>query len=163
MLLLAPGLPSLNLNTRSPEEMHHARRGPGNLVLVCLRRIDGKVDRLIENVQDLKHRVTSLEEQVAGLRSETAEHSWGHGGDVSQARSHRTAARPSKWQTQAITFGLFSVMHAHTDSPIALAWSHRGFCGSPGNMSVFRPASCLAASPLQWPLGRRSLSGSRTR
>ena len=119
--------------------------------------------RLIENVQDLKHRVTSLEEQVAGLRSETAEHSWGHGGDVSQARSHRTAARPSKWQTQAITFGLFSVMHAHTDSPIALAWSHRGFCGSPGNMSVFRPASCLAASPLQWPLGRRSLSGSRTR
>ena len=45
---------------------------PGNLVLVYLRRIDGKIDRLIDDVQDLKHRVTSLEGQVAGLRSETA-------------------------------------------------------------------------------------------
>ena len=45
---------------------------PDNLVLVYLRRIDGKIDRLTEDVQDLKHRVTSLEGQVAGLRSETA-------------------------------------------------------------------------------------------
>jgi cell division septum initiation protein DivIVA len=45
---------------------------PDNMVLVYLRRIDGKIDRLIEDVQDLKHRVTSLDGQVAGLRSETA-------------------------------------------------------------------------------------------
>ena len=42
---------------------------PDSLVLVYLRRIDGKIDRLIDDVQDLKHRVTSLEGQVAGLRS----------------------------------------------------------------------------------------------
>ncbi len=40
---------------------------PDNLVLVYLPRIDGKIDRLTEDVQDLKHRVTSLEGQVAGL------------------------------------------------------------------------------------------------
>ena len=45
---------------------------PDNLVLVYLCRIDGKIDRLIEDVQDVKHRETSLEGQVAGLRSETA-------------------------------------------------------------------------------------------
>ena len=44
--------------------------GPGDLALVYLLRIDGKIDRLTEDVQDLKHRVTSLEGQVAGLRSE---------------------------------------------------------------------------------------------
>ena len=43
---------------------------PDNLVLVYLRRIDAKTDRLTEDVQDLKHRVTSLEGQVAGLRSD---------------------------------------------------------------------------------------------
>ena len=37
---------------------------PDNLVLVYLRRIDGKIDRLIEDVQDLKHRVTSLEARL---------------------------------------------------------------------------------------------------
>ncbi len=40
---------------------------PDNLVLVYLPRIDGKIDRLTEDVQDLKNRVTSLEGQVAGL------------------------------------------------------------------------------------------------
>jgi hypothetical protein len=34
---------------------------PDNLVLVDLRRIDDKIDCLTEGVQDLKHRVTSLE------------------------------------------------------------------------------------------------------
>ena len=32
---------------------------PDNLILVYLRRIDGKIDRLTDDVQDLKHRVTS--------------------------------------------------------------------------------------------------------
>jgi hypothetical protein len=45
---------------------------PDNLVLVYLRRIDGKIDRLTDDIQDLKHRVTSLEGQFAGLWSETA-------------------------------------------------------------------------------------------
>jgi hypothetical protein len=34
---------------------------PENLVLVYLRRIDEKIDRLIDDIQDLKHRMTSVE------------------------------------------------------------------------------------------------------
>ena len=45
---------------------------PDNLVLVYLRRIDGKIDRLTDDVQDLKHRVTSLEGQVASIRGDMA-------------------------------------------------------------------------------------------
>jgi hypothetical protein len=45
---------------------------PENLVLVYLRRIDGKIDRLTHDVQDLKHRVTLLEDQVAGARADLA-------------------------------------------------------------------------------------------
>jgi hypothetical protein len=45
---------------------------PDNLVLVYLRRIDGKIDRLTDDVQDLKHRVTLLEDQVAGARADLA-------------------------------------------------------------------------------------------
>ncbi len=44
---------------------------PENL-LVYLRRIDEKLDRLTGDVQDLKHRVTSLEGQVAGMRGDMA-------------------------------------------------------------------------------------------
>ena len=40
---------------------------PDNLVLVYLRRIDEKLDRLIDDVQDLKVRVTALEEGQAGI------------------------------------------------------------------------------------------------
>lgn len=45
---------------------------PENLILVYLRRIDGKIDRLTDDVQDLKHRVTSLEGQVASIRGDMA-------------------------------------------------------------------------------------------
>ena len=45
---------------------------PDNLVLVYLRRIDGKIDRLTDDVQALKHRVTSLEGQVASIRGDMA-------------------------------------------------------------------------------------------
>ena len=38
---------------------------PDNLVLVYLRRIDQKVDRLIDNEQDLKIRMTDCEERLA--------------------------------------------------------------------------------------------------
>jgi uncharacterized coiled-coil protein SlyX len=55
---------------RSPSRKANMSDGPDNLVVVYLRRIDAKVDRLIDNVQDLKHRVTSLEGRVAGLQSE---------------------------------------------------------------------------------------------
>ncbi|MBV8097256.1 MAG: hypothetical protein JO110_29225 [Acetobacteraceae bacterium] len=40
---------------------------PENLILVYLRRLDAKMDRIIEDVQDLKRRVTSLENAVARL------------------------------------------------------------------------------------------------
>lgn len=40
---------------------------PDNLVLVYLRRLDEKMDRVIDDVHDLKVRMTSLEEAVAGI------------------------------------------------------------------------------------------------
>jgi hypothetical protein len=45
---------------------------PDNLVLVYLRRLDEKIDRLIGDVQDLKRRVTSLEGQMASIRGDMA-------------------------------------------------------------------------------------------
>ncbi len=41
---------------------------PDSLVLIYLRRIDEKVDRLIEDVHDLKSRMTALEENLAGVQ-----------------------------------------------------------------------------------------------
>ena len=38
-----------------------------NLVLQMLRRIDAKLDRVIEDVQDLKIRMTHVEEGLAGV------------------------------------------------------------------------------------------------
>ena len=40
---------------------------PNNVALVYLRRIDEKVDRVIEDVRDIKFRVTNLEEGQAGI------------------------------------------------------------------------------------------------
>ena len=40
---------------------------PDNLVLVLLRRIDGKVDRLIDDVNDLKARTSAVGENLAGV------------------------------------------------------------------------------------------------
>lgn len=45
---------------------------PDNLVLTLLRRLDTKMDRLIDDVQDLKHRMTSVERQLGDLRSDMA-------------------------------------------------------------------------------------------
>ena len=45
---------------------------PDNLVLTLLRRLDTKLDRLIDDVQDLKHRMTSVERQLGDLRSDMA-------------------------------------------------------------------------------------------
>lgn len=39
---------------------------PGNLTLVYLRRLDTKMDRLIDDVADLKTRMTGVEEAVSG-------------------------------------------------------------------------------------------------
>ena len=39
---------------------------PENLTLVFLRRLDTKMDRLIDDVADLKTRMTGVEEAVAG-------------------------------------------------------------------------------------------------
>jgi len=40
---------------------------PDNIVLVYLRRIDQKLDRLIEDVSDLKTRMTAVEEAIVGI------------------------------------------------------------------------------------------------
>ena len=40
---------------------------PDNIVLVYLRRIDEKVDRLTDEVRDLKVRATNVEEGLAGV------------------------------------------------------------------------------------------------
>jgi hypothetical protein len=41
---------------------------PDNVVLVYLRRIEEKVDRVIDDMRDIKFRVTNLEEGQAGLQ-----------------------------------------------------------------------------------------------
>lgn len=40
---------------------------PENLTLIYLRRIDEKVDRLIDDVADVKARLTAVEENLAGV------------------------------------------------------------------------------------------------
>ena len=40
---------------------------PDNVVLVLLRRLDTKMDRMIDDLHDLKVRVTHLEEGQAGI------------------------------------------------------------------------------------------------
>ena len=41
---------------------------PESLVLVYLRRIDSKVDRLSEDMSDIKIRLTSVEEGLVGVQ-----------------------------------------------------------------------------------------------
>ncbi len=41
---------------------------PDNLVLVMLRRLDTKMDRLIDDVHELKVRMTSVETNLAGVQ-----------------------------------------------------------------------------------------------
>jgi hypothetical protein len=45
---------------------------PDNILLAYLRRIDENVGRLIDDVADLKRRMTSLEQQVAQLHGDFA-------------------------------------------------------------------------------------------
>jgi predicted nuclease with TOPRIM domain len=40
---------------------------PDNLILQILRRMEAKLDRVIEDIHDLKVRVTALEEALAGV------------------------------------------------------------------------------------------------
>ncbi len=40
---------------------------PDNVVLVLLRRIDERTGRMADDLQDLKSRVTSIEEGLAGV------------------------------------------------------------------------------------------------
>lgn len=37
---------------------------PENIVLIYLRRLDAKTDRVLEELTDVKHRVTALELQI---------------------------------------------------------------------------------------------------
>ena len=41
---------------------------PDNIVLIQLRRMDAKLDRLIDDVHDLKTRVSGVEENLAGVQ-----------------------------------------------------------------------------------------------
>jgi hypothetical protein len=45
---------------------------PDNLVLVFLRRLDGKIDRLGEDMRDVKARLTSVEERLASIERSVA-------------------------------------------------------------------------------------------
>ncbi len=47
---------------------------PENIVLRYLRRIDDKVDRLGEDMRDVKHRLTALEIGIANLAATEASH-----------------------------------------------------------------------------------------
>jgi archaellum component FlaC len=40
---------------------------PDNLVLTFLRRLDGKIDRLTDDMHDVKVRLTNVEENLAGV------------------------------------------------------------------------------------------------
>jgi tetrahydromethanopterin S-methyltransferase subunit G len=44
---------------------------PDNIVLVQLRRLDEKLDRVLVDLGDIKHRLTSVEQQVAFLQQQT--------------------------------------------------------------------------------------------
>ncbi len=46
--------------------------GPDNLILRYLRNLDAKLDRVIDELQALKARVSSLEDQMAGVRRDLA-------------------------------------------------------------------------------------------
>ena len=48
---------------------------PDNIVLAFLRQIDAKLDRLGADMQDIKGRLTSLEQQVALLHGDFARQS----------------------------------------------------------------------------------------
>jgi predicted nucleic acid-binding Zn-ribbon protein len=45
---------------------------PDNLVLQCLRRLDQKLDRVTDDVGELKIRMTSMEERLAGVEMSVA-------------------------------------------------------------------------------------------
>ena len=47
---------------------------PDNLTLVFLRRLDTKMDRVIEDVADVKQRLTTLEIQVGQMVATEASH-----------------------------------------------------------------------------------------
>jgi archaellum component FlaC len=40
---------------------------PDNIVLALLRRMDGKLDRVVDDLSDLKVRMTHVEEGLAGV------------------------------------------------------------------------------------------------
>jgi hypothetical protein len=47
---------------------------PENLMLVFLRRLDAKMDGLVHDVTDLKHRMTAVEIQIGSMASTEQSH-----------------------------------------------------------------------------------------
>ena len=64
---------------------------PENIARSILRRIDEKIDRLGEDVRDMKQRLTALEAGVANLAATEA----GHYASVA-VRADRTEERPDR-------------------------------------------------------------------
>ncbi len=54
--------------------LDHMRDEPENLMLVYLRRLDAKIDRIGDDVRELKMRMTTMEQQVASLAATQASH-----------------------------------------------------------------------------------------
>jgi len=42
--------------------------GPDNVVLALLRKVDKKLDRVVDDVHDIKLRMTGVEENLAGVQ-----------------------------------------------------------------------------------------------
>ena len=47
---------------------------PDNVVLLLLRRLDAKVDRVIDDLRDIKTRMTAVEEAVSGVNRRLDRH-----------------------------------------------------------------------------------------
>lgn len=47
---------------------------PDNVVLIILRRLDAKVDRVIDDLRDIKTRMTAVEEAVNGVNRRLDRH-----------------------------------------------------------------------------------------
>jgi hypothetical protein len=58
---------------RAPKEQAMSGE-PDNLVLIMLRRIDAKVDRMAEDLGDVKHRLTTLELAVGTFAATETNH-----------------------------------------------------------------------------------------
>ena len=65
---------------------------PENLMLVYLRRIDQKVDRLVADMHDVKARLAGVEENIAGSTVSNCVSSGSSAGSISPTRRTENSA-----------------------------------------------------------------------